>query len=240
VIIKKTPGYDGTKKILLKKSLIPTRSIEMCEQTRPVLFQSIVVSVPNKEIYARLGYRRDRTKIPPAKKELVETWIDHALGLMELKGAATVLGIDAIEGASISLKGGCSLHSAGLARMISGCTEVVLLGATAGSRIMEEIRGDTTGDNITRGVVLDAVASEMTDKALDWIMGYVNQDLKRRAKMLTRRRYSAGYGDFALENQQIMYDMLMMNELGVKITEDYLLVPEKSVTAIAGIYSSRQ
>jgi hypothetical protein len=210
----------------------------MCEETMPVFFQSIVVTVPKKRIYARLGYRRERTQIPPDKKELVETCIDHALGLIELKGAARILGIEAIEGASIRLKAGCSLHSTGLADMISGCTEVVLLGATAGTRIMDEIRGDVTRDNITRGVILDAVASEMTDEALDWIMGYVNQDLTRRAKRLTSRRYSAGYGDFVLENQKIMYDQLMMHELGVSITRDYVLVPEKSVTAIAGVHAS--
>ena len=208
----------------------------MCEETRPVFFQSIIVSVPKNGIYARLGYRRGRTQIPPDKKELVESCIDHALGLIELKGAAKVLGIEAIEGASIHLEGGCSMKSAGLASMISGCTEVVLMGATAGRMIMDEIRGDVTRDNMTRGVVLDAVASEMTDEALDWIMGYVNQDLRRRAKRLTRRRYSVGYGDFAMENQKIMYDLLMMQELGVSVTREYVLVPEKSVTAIAGIH----
>ncbi|HOO47200.1 MAG TPA: methionine synthase, partial [Deltaproteobacteria bacterium] len=77
--------------------------------------------------------------------------------------------------------------------------------------------------------------SEMTDEALDWITGYVNQGLRRRAARLTEKRYSAGYGDFALENQKIIYDLLMMHELGVSITESYLLVPEKTVTALAGV-----
>ena len=228
------------EKILLKLFMIPSRSMKMCEETRPVFFPSIIVPVPIRAIYARLGYRRDRTQIPPDKEELVEDSIDHALGLIELKGAAKVLGIEAIEGASIHLEGGCSLRSSGLARMMSGCTGALVMGATAGSRIMEEIHMDVSGDNMTRGVILDAVASEITDEALDWIMGYVNQDLRRRAKRLTSRRYSAGYGDFALDNQKIMYDLLMMHELGVDITRDFVLVPEKSVTAVAGIHASGQ
>lgn len=226
------------KKILLKLFRIPFRSITMCERADPIFFQSITVPVPTKGIFARLGFRRDHTQIPPGHREMVEAYINEALELIELKGVARLLSIETIVGAEIRLNTGCILRSKQLAGMLRGCNEVLLMGATAGSRIIDEIQRDTTADNITRGVVLDAASSEMTDEALDWIMGYVNQDLRRRAKRLTKRRYSAGYGDFALENQESIYDLLMMHELGVRITREYLLIPEKSVTAIAGIYAS--
>ena len=239
-ILRKNKGYDSGEKILLKLFMIPSRSNGMHGHADTIFFHSITVAVPNKGIYSRLGFRKDHTRIPPEHLKMVEAYISEALELIELKGAARILGIEANRGADIYLSTGSLFRSEQLAGMTSGCTEMLLMGATAGSRIMEEINRDTTTGNITRGVVLDAVASEMTDEALAWIMGYVSQDLRRRAKRLTRRRFSAGYGDFSLANQKIMYDLLQMDNIGVRITKEYLLVPEKSVTAIAGIHPSGQ
>jgi len=59
--------------------------------------------------------------------------------------------------------------------------------------------------------------------------------LLREGRCLTRRRYSPGYGDLALSNQKIIYDALGLEKLGLTLTERFLLIPEKSVLAIAGI-----
>jgi len=109
------------------------------------------------------------------------------------------------------------------------------MGATAGHPIMEAIREKTNHGDLTAAVVYDATASEMTDAALDWIMHYINGQLRREGKHLLPRRFSAGYADFALENQKAMHQKLQMEKIGVSITPDYILLPEKSVTAISGI-----
>ena len=109
------------------------------------------------------------------------------------------------------------------------------MGATAGSEVMAAIAGEATGDRLTRGVVLDAVASEMVDASLDWIMSYFRRELRRENKTLTEKRYSAGYGDFLLENQGVLFRLLELDRIGVAITDNFILIPEKSVTAIAGV-----
>ncbi|MBN2298168.1 MAG: methionine synthase [Deltaproteobacteria bacterium] len=210
----------------------------MFERSVPIFFRSMAVTVPKAAIYSRLGYRKSHTQIPAEHLRQVEQYIDQALELIELKGSAVVMPVESIDETTLRLENGIVFESAHLAGMMKGCGSILLMGATAGKRIMDEIQSDAAEDNLSRGVVLDAAASEMTDEALDWITGYVNQGLRRNAKRLTEKRYSAGYGDFALENQKIMYDLLKMNELGVSITGSYLLIPEKSVTALAGVFSS--
>ena len=101
--------------------------------------------------------------------------------------------------------------------------------------VMAAIRSDMATDHITRAVVFDATAGEMADGALDWLMDYTRREIVREGKVLLERRYSAGYGDLALENQQAFYAVLNMFEIGVQITPECLLIPEKSVTAITGI-----
>jgi cobalamin-dependent methionine synthase I len=109
------------------------------------------------------------------------------------------------------------------------------MGATAGLPVMESIREKTEMDQMTAAVVYDATASEMADAALDWIMEYINRQLRRDSRRLLPRRFSAGYADFALENQQSIYENLQMGKIGVTITPSYILLPEKSVTAISGV-----
>ena len=91
-------------------------------------------------------------------------------------------------------------------------------------------------DNLSRAVVYDATASEMVDGALEWIMRYYRGILRREGRGLLKRRFSAGYGDFALEHQKIIYDLLGFDRIGVSITSNKsILIPEKSVTAVTGI-----
>ena len=110
------------------------------------------------------------------------------------------------------------------------------MGATAGSAIIEAIADKTKNDNLSAAVVYDATASEMTDAALDWLMAYFNSQLRREGKKLLPRRFSAGYTDFQLENQKNIHHLLEMQKIGVAISSNFILRPEKTVTAITGIW----
>lgn len=201
------------------------------------IFPSINILLPMGAIYRRLGYKRGITKVDERKKEEIERHIEYAASLVSLKGAGIRVPLERVDQPLIVLKTGADIRSAKLARFLNGCKEALFIGATAGSVVMEAIRGDTEGGDMTRGVVIDAVASEMTDAALDWIMGFFNRLLARENARLTRGRFSAGYGDFLLENQKMMYDMLELDRIGVTINENFILMPEKSVTAIVGIHA---
>jgi hypothetical protein len=203
--------------------------------TEPVIFKAIHVDMPEEAVYRRLGYRTGKTQISPGQKAGIEKAFEEAASLVELQGAALIIPVSRHGSGEISLETGDVLRSEKLAKMLRDETEVLFMGATAGIGIMEEISRDSSTGNLTRAVVLDAVASEITDKALDWISGYMGTLLRREGKVLSSRRFSAGYGDFGLENQKIMYQRLKLGELGITLTDSCILVPEKSVTAIAGI-----
>jgi hypothetical protein len=201
----------------------------------PLFFESIPVTMPRSAIYRRLGYRKDATRISPGQREEVEGYLAAALPLLQLQGSALRLPMEIENKQLIRLPGGNAFASRKLARFLKDAREIILMGATAGTAIMEAIQADIAGRNATRGVVFDATASEVVDAALDWIMGYFRQSLRREGKALLNSRFSAGYGDFDLVNQQLMHRLLQMDRLKVTITESCLLVPEKSVTAVTGI-----
>jgi len=203
------------------------------EDTR--YFHNIIIMPPRDLIYARLGYRRGKTKVDDRQKEEIERAIEQAQSFMELKGAAKRIRIEKITSSEVVLAQGITFDSRQLSSMLKDSNEALLMAATAGNRIMQAIKIESDSGNLTRAVILDAVASETTDKVLDWISSFYKQELVRQGLNLTSRRYSAGYGDLDLKHQKTIYDTLGLNRLGVKITDSYILIPEKSVTAIAGI-----
>jgi len=202
----------------------------------PVLFfESISVPIPRKSIYRRLGFVKGITAVPASQEEEIERYIADASSLIHLKGAGLRAPITEIESDKIILPDGVEFKSRQLAKLLANCSEIVLMGATAGQEIMDAIEKDATGANVTRGIVLDAAASETVDASLDWIMDYFNQSLRRENRRLLGKRYSAGYGDLFLETQKTVHRLLKLDRIGIEITESCMLVPEKSVTAITGI-----
>jgi hypothetical protein len=200
-----------------------------------IVFNAIHLKVPRDQIYRRLGYREHTTRIDPQGKAAIDRYIEYALSFVVLQGAAIRIALAERSDDRIRLITGETFISRNLAAYVGNCTEVLIMGATAGNGIMEAIRRDVDSHNLTRGTVLDAVGSEMADGALDWIGDYFSRQLRRENKSISRNRFSAGYGDWGLENQDTLYRMLTLETIGIEITESHMLVPEKSVTAIARV-----
>lgn len=200
-----------------------------------LFFESISIPPPRRNIYRRMGFVKGVTDLPASQKEEIERYIRDAASLIHLKGAGLRMPIMEIKGTKIILPGGVEFESRQLARFLGNCNEIVLMGATTGWEIMNVIKEDASGANVTRGIILDAAASEIVEAALDWIMDYFKQSLRRENRRLLGKRYSAGYGDLFLESQKTMYRLLQLDKIGIEITESCMLVPEKTVTAITGI-----
>jgi hypothetical protein len=202
---------------------------------KPKVFKNIVVAVAYKKIYRRLGYRDNLTRLSLAQRNKIEGYINEALGLLRVKGMSLRLRITKNDCERILLSQRVVFKSKSLALLLRDSREALLMAVTCGNKIMRAIKKYTGGDDMVAAVVFDAVASEVSDAGLDWLMGYYNQQLLREKKYLTSKRFSCGYGDFTLENQKLIYRLLKLKSIGIRITRDCLLIPEKSVSAVAGI-----
>lgn len=201
-----------------------------------IFLEKILLEPPRDKIYQRLGFSKKTTLISASQLKETENYINEASFFISLKGIFLRHKISYNDGEKIILSKDLIFHSKRLSVFLRDCKEAVLMGATAGDAIMDAIKKKTSQNDLTAAVVYDATASEMTDAALDWLMDYINRILRREGKYLLPRRFSAGYADFNLDNQKTIYERLQMKKIGVKITPSFILVPEKSVTAISGIF----
>ena len=198
-------------------------------------FQHIPAISNRGLILARLGYRKEVTQLCGEYRKQVDETIREALLLCHLRGAFWCGGIiDRNEG-QVTLENGVAFTSKKLALFLKDCSGVVLMAATAGREIYDKITELMREGDGSASVIYDAAASQVTDAALDWMMDFINKSISIRGEKLTKRRFSPGYGDLTLNNQKIIYEKLDLKKIDIIITDSFMLLPEKSVIAIAGI-----
>ena len=94
--------------------------------------------------------------------------------------------------------------------------------------------------NPTKSLVMHAVGVERVESLANAFCSFLRAEAKKENKCL-RPRFSAGYGDFGIENQNLFFKNLEINKLlGVTLTEGMLMSPSKSVTAIVGIADGKE
>ena len=121
------------------------------------------------------------------------------------------------------------VNSKNLAKNLCDCKEAYIFCATLGIG-MDRHFERTMRISQARGTVFSAVASSLIESFCD----YVNEELCRNLDV--KPRFSCGYGDFCLEHQRDILNVLEANKrLGICLTDSCMMVPVKSVTAIIGI-----
>lgn len=186
-------------------------------------------------ILHRLGYRKGITALREKDRRFIDAAVKEALLFCHPRGAYSRSSIHRRSRDRVVLANGVTLAGEKLARFLAQSSEAVLMAATVGKEISDRIAAMTRHGDAAAGLVFDAVASQSADAALDWMMDLLNKTIQAKGKALTRRRYSPGYGDLTLEHQKVIYELLALKKIGIAITENFMLEPEKSVIAIAGI-----
>ncbi len=115
---------------------------------------------------------------------------------------------------------------------LSGCDRAVLMCATLGNNIDRLLRVAQVSD-MAKAVALDSLASV----AIEQVCSKVDELLAEKLLGCNMTfRFSPGYGDYPIEMQKYFLTQLdAPRKIGLTTNESYLLVPSKSVTAIAGI-----
>lgn len=117
-------------------------------------------------------------------------------------------------------------------RLLSDCSQVILMAATLGTEAEALIRR-AQKRSLSEAVVLDAAGSAAIENVCDNLCA----DLAAYfAPRFLTDRFSPGYGDLPIEDQRAFFRTLDVNRrIGVSLSENCLMVPQKSVTALIGV-----
>ncbi|BCZ47527.1 hypothetical protein psyc5s11_35940 [Clostridium gelidum] len=120
---------------------------------------------------------------------------------------------------------------------LKNSTECVLMAVTLGNDIERQTRlYEKT--NLTKALILDACATTAVEEVCDIVENSVKEKAILDGMNITFR-YSPGYGDLPLDVQNAFLRALdAQKKIGLTVSENNLLFPRKSVTAIIGIVNS--
>ncbi len=117
---------------------------------------------------------------------------------------------------------------------LDGCREAYLFAATLGARADLLLERYSRTD-MSLAAVFQAAAAARVESYCDWIQERLAEEAAGEGLHL-RPRYSPGYGDFSILHQKDILRLLdCPKRIGLSMTESFLLVPTKSVTAVIGI-----
>ncbi len=92
-------------------------------------------------------------------------------------------------------------------------------------------------DNIKKrphyGFILDAAASIAIESAAEYLEKTITKKLTNGAR--ATMRYSPGYCDWSIAEQKKLFSLLPYKKLDVKLSDDCLMSPRKSISGIIGI-----
>ncbi|MBE5778726.1 MAG: hypothetical protein E7331_05250 [Clostridiales bacterium] len=125
------------------------------------------------------------------------------------------------------------LPSCDLCRLFEGADQAVAVAITLGADMDSCIRRQLLV-NPGLGAAIGALASAYVDDLLDQLMAEEEKRWQEEGLSLSPR-FSPGYGDVPLSWQKPFTALLHTERIGIRLTQQCLMIPEKSITALTAV-----
>jgi hypothetical protein len=135
------------------------------------------------------------------------------------------------------LAGKYPLNSGRLSFLLRKCKKAVVYIVSLGKRL-DSALSTALDENISFGTTFDTVASKAVEEAAHYIEKHVSENLKPNEGLTCR--YSPGYCDWPLTEQEKLFRIFPEGSHGVELGENYLMSPRKTISGIIGIMDKKQ
>lgn len=187
------------------------------------------MKIDKKEVLRYLGYGANMPD------DNIDKIIDECVDLLKNSAREDYIYqiFDVSLGENVVIDGGLTLLGNDIIKHLANCERVAILGATLGREVDVLLRRYSKTE-ASRAIVLHACATALIEDVCDMAEAEIKQKASENGYYITTR-YSPGYGDLPLEHQAQIINILKCDKkIGLTVTENSLLVPSKSVTAIIG------
>jgi len=134
--------------------------------------------------------------------------------------------------------GFATVNSKHLINHIEGCSHIILMAVTLGvgvDRIISKKSATSAGE----GFLFSCAGSAAAEAYIDSMCEELIEKFDTKGYNLTER-FSAGYGNFSISYQnEILRALNAPKNIGLTLSEGYLMIPTKSITAVVGVHSKR-
>lgn len=134
----------------------------------------------------------------------------------------------------IEIDGGIKFSAGRISQYIKDAESAAIFLVTIGNAIENTAGELSRGEEPLQGYLLDRIGSFAVESLAESIENKLRKGYSRLDKSVSRR-YSPGYCDWPIEEQQILSKVIDFSRIGVSLTESCMMSPKKSISAMVAI-----
>ena len=196
--------------------------------------------LPEDAILSRLGRNRYLSVMEQELSVKLHLAMQKAFALSHARGRWKLLSITTRSNDETVLNKVWKIKSRKSAEFVQSADYLYLSAVTIGKELPQAIEQAQSVGNMFEAAVFDAVGSECADLAIGLLQKIAAAELLRSGFVLSKQRFSVGYGGVELFHQQEIFKELELGKLGMSLTRSFIMQPEKSVTAFASVNKVNQ
>jgi len=189
------------------------------------------IFIDKYEVLRYLGYKK--SDVTNSDLNLVDFYLPEALAAIKPAACYSRFPVKLLDENKIQMPYGI-IESKDLSVNLKNCSEIYIFAATIGlgyDRLLQTSRLVS----MAKASILQSIGSVAVENVCDKLNEELKNEVLKEGKKL-HPRYSAGYGDYNLENQKGIFEVIEPSkQIGINLKENLIMVPEKSVTALIGI-----
>jgi len=194
------------------------------------------LDVNKQQVLSNIGYVDDYQ--PSARiTSLVDDYIDNYHDLIASSYSYAIRDVLSVDGNRVTVEGSVVFESGVIARLLERCEKVAVFTLTIGNHLEELVSYLAENGLVLQATVLDAVGSGAAEKLADSVQERIGM-LAKAEGMVISRRFSPGYCDWEVSQQEMVFKAMKGDTAGIRLTDTCLMIPQKSVSGIIGIGSA--
>ena len=191
------------------------------------------IEIDKKQVCQYIGYEDDQN-VSARISSLIDDYAQHAHSLINPLFSYVIKDVEWARGSISLIEGSIIFKSRIITRLLERCTQVAIFLVTIG-KYLEETSFQLARDGlILQATVLDAIGSDAVEKVAASAEAGIEEIVKVQ-QHVTSRRFSPGYCDWNIGQQRMLFYALTGNTMGVRLTGECLMIPQKSISGIVGI-----
>ncbi|MGB2905929.1 MAG: vitamin B12 dependent-methionine synthase activation domain-containing protein [Candidatus Aminicenantaceae bacterium] len=184
---------------------------------------SLPIRIPERKILFRLGYKGRNAPVSQTVSEMIMEQEKRLGSLLRPEALYRILDYEET-----------NQHP-----VFKGAAKVALCICTIGEELERSSAALIADNEMLRGFILDSFGSEAAEETAiqaDRIIAQEARDLG----LWPSKRFSPGYSIWDIREQSYMFATLPAAEIGVRLTDTFMMVPRKSVSFRINFYQNRE
>lgn len=201
------------------------------------IIKDFKLDIDKDAVFRYQGYNRKKVKEPNQNiLKITEEEIRRGYNLFKPQGIYSLIKI-----INFTSKGRINLEdelifrfSKSVINQLKGASHLLVGVVTIGDFLEKKVFELFSQGEYPQALALDAVGTVAVEDFSREVRKLAHQEVKEQG-FKTSRHFSPGYGGWEVSQQDIIFKSIPADNIGVRLTEGYMMLPQKSLSWIIGV-----